>query len=113
MIPTTFVSMSPNTWDYVITIVIVFVMLVLLRMLLTMARTDASEIQDLIRQYKGPDKAQNLLAEPHIKWDHVDGPMLVCRDGSLHWPTRIELILVKLDLVSLTKLDQRYQARSK
>lgn len=26
-------------------------------------------------------------AEPHINWKHIDGPLLHCSDGQLHWLT--------------------------
>lgn len=26
-------------------------------------------------------------SEPYIKWKHIDGPLLVCRDGQMHWLT--------------------------
>lgn len=26
-------------------------------------------------------------AQPHIRWKHIDGPLLVYRDGQMHWLT--------------------------
>ena len=31
-------------------------------------------------------------ARPYVKWKHVDGPLLVCRDGLMHWLTWRERI---------------------
>lgn len=31
-------------------------------------------------------------ARPYVKWDHIDGPLLICRDGQLHWLTWRERI---------------------
>jgi hypothetical protein len=31
-------------------------------------------------------------AEPHIVWNHIDGPLLRCRNGSIHWLTWRERI---------------------
>lgn len=25
--------------------------------------------------------------EPHINWKHIDGPLLICSNGKLHWLT--------------------------
>jgi hypothetical protein len=36
------------------------------------------------------------LREPHIKRDHVDGPLLVMSDGALHWLTLWERICLAL-----------------
>ena len=29
-------------------------------------------------------------SEPHINWNHIDGPLLTCRDGTPHWLTVTE-----------------------
>ena len=26
-------------------------------------------------------------AQPHVNWNHIDGPLLYCSDGQLHWLT--------------------------
>lgn len=49
-------------------------------------------------------------AEPHIKWNHVDGPMLTCRDGSAHWLTMWERFLFRAGFLTLEELDKRYNS---
>jgi hypothetical protein len=33
-------------------------------------------------------------AEPYIQWNHIDGPLLCCRDGTLHWLTKAEQLWI-------------------
>lgn len=47
-------------------------------------------------------------AEPHIKWKHIDGPLLVCRDGTMHWLTKVERLWMKLGLTTIEQLDAKY-----
>lgn len=46
--------------------------------------------------------------EPHIKWKHVDGPVLVCRDGTMHWLTIQERIWLKFGFTTIELLDKQY-----
>lgn len=47
-------------------------------------------------------------AEPHIQWRHVDGPLLVCRDGTPHWLTMAERLWLRLGLTTLEQLDAKH-----
>jgi hypothetical protein len=47
--------------------------------------------------------------EPFIQWKHVDGPMLVCSDGQIHWLTWRERFLLWLGLTDAKKLDQSWE----
>jgi len=47
-------------------------------------------------------------AEAHINWTHIDGPLLVCSDGTLHWLTKIEKLWARLGFVSVTQLDTKH-----
>lgn len=49
--------------------------------------------------------------EPWIQMNHVDGPLLCMPDGSLHWLTLWERLLLWLDLTSAKALADKY-ARS-
>lgn len=46
--------------------------------------------------------------ETHIQWDHVDGALLVCRDGTPHWLTNAEKIWLRMGFTSLQQLDEKY-----
>ena len=47
-------------------------------------------------------------AEPFIKWNHVDGPMLVCRDGTCHFLTKLELLWLRFGFTNLEQLDSKH-----
>ena len=51
---------------------------------------------------------RGLNAEPHIQWNHVDGPLLVCRDGTPHWLTISERLWIRLGLTTLEQLDAKH-----
>jgi hypothetical protein len=45
-------------------------------------------------------------SEPHVKWKHIDGPLLVYSDGQMHWLTLWERLccwLGKADAFSIEK----------
>ncbi len=46
--------------------------------------------------------------EPHIQWNHVDGPLLVRCDGSPHWLTWRERMMLWLGRTDAKKLDPSY-----
>lgn len=48
-----------------------------------------------------------LAREPSLK-KHVDGPLLSCRDGTLHWLTWSERLQLWLGLISLETLDAKH-----
>lgn len=45
---------------------------------------------------------------PHIQWNHVDGPLLTCRTGALHWLTLWERIKMKYGWTTIEELDAKY-----
>lgn len=47
-------------------------------------------------------------AAPHIQWSHVDGPLLVCTDGTPHWLTLWERFQLWVGLTTVELLDARY-----
>lgn len=50
-------------------------------------------------------------AAPHIKWAHVDGPLLCCSDGTPIWLTLGDVLRLRLNLVTVEELDARYRGR--
>ena len=47
-------------------------------------------------------------SKPHIQWNHIDGPLLCCRDGTPHWLTKLERLWLKMGLTNITQLDEKY-----
>ena len=47
-------------------------------------------------------------AEPYIQWNHIDGPLLCCRDGTPHWLTKAEQLWMRLGLTTLEQLDAKH-----
>lgn len=50
-------------------------------------------------------------AKPYIKWDHTDGPLLVCADGTPHWLTLWESLCVRAGILKLDRLDRKYNSK--
>ncbi len=48
-------------------------------------------------------------AKAFIKWNHVDGPMLVCTDGMVHWLSLLERVWLRAGLTTLEELDAKYR----
>lgn len=46
--------------------------------------------------------------KPHIVKDHPDGSFLVCHDGTLHWLTLHEKLMLKLGVFTIESLDAKY-----
>ena len=46
--------------------------------------------------------------QPSIQWNHIDGPLLCCRDGSLHWLTTVEKLWLKMGFTNINQLDDKY-----
>lgn len=42
---------------------------------------------------------------PSVQWNHVDGPMLRCCDGSIHWLTWKERFLIWIGRITVESLD--------
>lgn len=51
---------------------------------------------------RGPD------AKPHIKWNHVDGPLLICADGTPHFLTMQERLWLRFGFTSIEALDKNH-----
>ena len=46
---------------------------------------------------------------PHIQWDHIDGPLLHCTDGSIHWLTLLEKMYMRIGILTIEELDLKYR----
>jgi len=46
--------------------------------------------------------------EPFINWKHIDGPLLICRDGHLHWLTLWERFQYHFGLTDLYALEEKH-----
>ncbi len=46
--------------------------------------------------------------EPEIQWNHIDGPLLRCSDGHIHWLTLWERVQFHLGLTDLEKLNNKH-----
>lgn len=51
-------------------------------------------------------------AKPSVLLTHLDGPLLVCTDGSPHWLNIFEYLSLKLRLTNADKLNAKYLLRS-
>ena len=47
--------------------------------------------------------------EPFIKWKHVDGAVLVCRNGTMVWLTLWEQFLHGIGLTNARKLEKKLE----
>jgi hypothetical protein len=45
---------------------------------------------------------------PFIRWHYIDGPVLICSDGTVHWLSLIEIICLKLKIKTIADLDMKY-----
>lgn len=45
---------------------------------------------------------------PQINWNHIDGPLLTCRDGTPHWLTTVESLWMKMGFTNINQLDNKY-----
>lgn len=52
--------------------------------------------------YSGP---RGTPQRPSVQWNHVDGPMLRCCDGSIHWLTLKERFLIWIGRITVESLD--------
>lgn len=48
-------------------------------------------------------------ARPEIRPNHIDGPLLVFRDGQLHWLTYWERLLVALGQADAESLERKHR----
>ena len=48
-------------------------------------------------------------SEPFIDWKHVDGPLLICSTGNLHWLTLGDRFRLWVGLNTIKELDERWK----
>ncbi len=48
----------------------------------------------------------------HVNWKHVDGPLMVLADATLHWLTWRERIALKFKCTTLDKIHNKRLAKS-
>jgi hypothetical protein len=46
--------------------------------------------------------------EPHIQWNHIDGPLLIQCDGQPHWLSWRERFLLRFGFTDAKHLDPSY-----
>ena len=51
--------------------------------------------------------------EPHVVWKHIDGPMMACSDGQVHWLTWRERLMLALGLTTIEAIDAAITGRAK
>lgn len=51
-------------------------------------------------------------SEPSIQWNHIDGPLLHCLDGSMHWLTLREKVLLRWKKITIGDLNDKYSLLS-
>lgn len=47
----------------------------------------------------------HVSAQPHINWSHIDGPLLICSNGLLHWLTWRERLRLWLGWADIHDID--------
>lgn len=47
-------------------------------------------------------------SEPEINWGHIDGPLLVCRNGALRWLTYRDRVRMWIGLDDIYSLERKY-----
>lgn len=45
---------------------------------------------------------------PHIKWNHVDGPVMHLSDCRMHWLTWPERIALRMGLTTAEKINRKH-----
>ena len=48
-------------------------------------------------------------SRPRLTMNHVDGPLLTCRDGQMHWLTAWERICVRLGFDDAASLERKHR----
>jgi hypothetical protein len=66
------------------------------------------EVEELSRQVRAATNGYGFDARPHIQLDHIDGPLLLLRDGRLHWLTLAERILLWLGRTDAAQLERKH-----
>lgn len=49
--------------------------------------------------------------QPIIQWNHDDGPLLICKDGTPHHLTKLECLYLRLGFTNIHKLDSKYNSQ--
>lgn len=47
-------------------------------------------------------------SRPRINWNHVDGPMLTLRCGTVHWLTLWERVQMRFGWTNIYKLERKH-----
>lgn len=50
-------------------------------------------------------------SQPYINWKHVDGPLLYCSNGLLHWLTWLERLQLFFHRIDIHDLDFKHRTR--
>jgi hypothetical protein len=56
------------------------------------------------------DVTSPTQAAPHVQWNHIDGPLLTCRDGTPHWLTLWERLGLRAGFITLDQLDKQHNS---
>lgn len=54
------------------------------------------------------DLSQRQFGKPSIKWHHIDGPLLVCSDGTPHFLTFFDRLWLWCGLITVNDLDNKH-----
>lgn len=47
-----------------------------------------------------------LSTKPHIQWNHTDGPLLCCRDGTPYWLTGMDRLRLYFGQTTVEQLER-------
>ena len=47
-------------------------------------------------------------SKPRLELNHIDGPLLICRDGTPHWLSFAEVLSLKMGFTNVNQLDEKY-----
>lgn len=50
-------------------------------------------------------------ARPRVQWNHEDGPLMTCSDGTLHWLTLWERLGLRAGFITLEMLDRQHNSQ--
>jgi len=62
-------------------------------------------------EYDGSYVGYRSDAVPEIRWKHIDGPLLVFRNGELHWLTLWERFRYWMGLEDVYSLERKHRPR--
>ncbi len=52
------------------------------------------------------------LSAPFIKWRHIDGPVMTCRNGKMHWLTWGERLRLWLGWTTIYEIERKWMHRN-